>query len=50
MKLFYFVSSKGDDEVKRLTIGTTTIKRAYALAQIYFAKHKCKGVPQMLYI
>lgn len=50
LHLYFFVSSKKHDTVRRLTISTTSVKRAYALACKYFMANDAKGQPMLLAI
>lgn len=50
LHLYFFVSSKNDDAVRRLTISTTSVKRAYSLACKYFMANGAKGQPTLLAI
>lgn len=50
LHLYFFVSSKRYDTVRRLTISTTSVKRAYALAYKYFIANKAEGQPKLLAI
>jgi len=45
MKLFFFTSSVINDEISRLTIRTSSRKRAFGYALVQFTKHGCKGSP-----
>lgn len=44
-KLYFFTSSIEHDEITRLTIMTSSLKKAVCYATIQFLKHKCKGTP-----
>lgn len=50
MHFYFFVSTCKEDNVNRLTIISSNILRAYALAFNYFTKHNCKGEPTILAI
>lgn len=48
MKIFFFKSSRKSDKLSVLTICTSTIARATAIAQLNFLKNKYKGKPQLV--
>jgi hypothetical protein len=51
MKHFYFFkSSRKSDKLTTLSIFTTSVKRAYALAQLHFFDKGYKGMPVRLAI
>lgn len=50
MHIYFFKSTNEKDSISRISIFTSTRKKAIALARNYFAKHKCKGEPAMLAI
>lgn len=46
MANFYFIkSSNKKDKIKRLTIFSSTARRAIAMAQVKFLESNCKGYP-----
>ena len=46
MANFYFIkSSNKRDKIKRLTVFSTSAKRAIAMAQVKFIESECKGYP-----
>lgn len=50
MHFYFFESTNKKDSIRRITIFTTSSKKAIALAHNCFAKHNCKGEPVMLAI
>jgi hypothetical protein len=48
--LYFFRSSRANDVITNLTIGTSNPVRAYVLACKYFINNKAKGKPKMLAI
>lgn len=48
MHFYIFKSTNEEDSISRISIFTTSTKKAFALAHNYFAKHNCKGEPAML--
>lgn len=50
INLYFFMSSKANDVINNITIGTSNPVRAYILACKYFTKHQAKGKPRMLAI
>lgn len=48
MHFYIFKSTNEEDSISRISIFTTSTKKAFALAYNYFAKHNCKGEPAML--
>lgn len=46
--IYFFKSTRKSDRLTVLTIATTTIKRAYALAQLHFFSKGYKGMPIQL--
>ena len=49
-KLYFFVSSRKNDEITRVSVLTNSVKKAYAYAFKTFAKYNCKGVPVQIAI
>lgn len=50
MHFYFFKSTNEKDSVSRLSIFTSSSKKAIALAHNYFAKYNYKGEPVMLAI
>lgn len=50
MHFYFFKSTNEKDSVSRISVFTTTRKKAITLAHNYFAKHNCKGEPVILAI
>ena len=50
MRFYFFKSTNEKDSISRISVFTTTRKKAIALAYNYFAKHKCKGEPAIIAI
>ena len=48
--IYFFRSSRKSDKLSQITVFTNSVKRAYAMAQIYFIKSGYKGVPVKLAI
>lgn len=48
MKIFFFTSTRKSDRLSQITIVTTTPKRAYMRALVYFKEHGYKGSPKRL--
>lgn len=48
LHIYFFCSTNSKDEISCITILTVNEAKAYHLANKHFAKHKCKGVPQIL--
>lgn len=45
MRVYFFKSSNKSDKLSQLTIGSTSMLRAYALAVINFKSNGYKGTP-----
>lgn len=50
MHFYFFKSTNKKDSINRISIFTTTRKKAIVLANNYFAKHNCKGEPAIIAI
>ena len=50
MHFYFFKYTKENDALSGITVFTTSSKKAFALAHNYFAKHNCKGVPELIAI
>ena len=50
MHFYFFKSTNEKDSISRISVFTTSRKKAIALAHNYFAKHNCKGEPVMIAI
>lgn len=50
MHFYFFKSTNEKDSISRISVFTTSSKKAIALAHNYFAKHKCKGEPAIIAI
>lgn len=50
MKHLYFFVSSNNDEVSGVTILTTSVKKAFALANKHFINNNYKGTPELLAI
>ena len=48
MHFYIFKSTNEEDSISRISIFTTSTKKAFALAQYYLDKHNCQGEPAML--
>lgn len=49
-KFYFFKSNISNDEMSGISVFTTSLRKAYALAFKQFVKHNCKEVPVLLAI
>ena len=49
-KFYFFKSNVFNDEMSGISVFTTSLRKAYALAFKQFVKHNCKGVPVLIAI
>lgn len=49
-KFYFFKSSADNDVMSGITVFTTNLRKAFALARICFAKNNCKGEPELMAI
>lgn len=50
MKFYFFKSSRKSDKCSQVTIITSSVRRAYALAVVKFKEYGYKGTPKRLMI
>lgn len=50
MHFYFFKSTNEKDSISRISVFTSTYKKAITLALRYFVKHNCKGEPIIITI
>lgn len=48
MHIYFYTSSRKSDKCSQITILSSTLRRAYALAVVQFKKHNYKGTPRRI--